>query len=435
MGADTGRPAGGGRRGELDVLRALVVLGLVFFHAALVFSPDDDFYVKNPQTSGVVTVLAGFGVVWAMPMLFLVAGLGARHSLRRRGPAGFARERLLRLGVPLVFGTLVLCPLPQWLRLRAADSGYDEPYWRFWPRFLTVRPDLADFPFVLEGDHFETGHLWFVVLLLTFCLLLAPVARQCLAAAGHVVPALRRHPLLLLLPALPLAAVNALLGMEEGFAGWNRWAYLLFLLFGFALADDEQVRALIHRAAVPVGVLGLVLFAGTAPGFVAGDDPFTAWTSFALVTRALFGAAGWCWVLAILGLLDRPRNGTARGRGGTAGGRGGTAGERGGAQGTQDRDRLLHRALRYGALAALPWYVLHQPAVVAVAYGVVGWSVPAAVKYAVIVASSLAVVFTVHEYGVRRTRVTRFLFGMRTAPPTRPVPAATRTEPPPPTTS
>ncbi|GAB3178927.1 acyltransferase family protein [Streptomyces incanus] len=421
MSADTGPPVGAGRRSELDVLRALVVLGLVFFHAALVFSPDDDFYVKNPQTSGAVTVLAGFGVVWAMPMLFLVAGLGARHSIRRRGPAGFARERLLRLGVPLAFGTLVLCPLPQWLRLRAADSGYDEPYWRFWPRFLTVRPDLADFPFVLEGDHFETGHLWFVLLLLAFCLLLAPVARQLAAAAGYVVPALRRHPVLLLLPALPLAAVNALLGMEEGLAGWNRWAYLLFLLFGFALADDEQVRALTRRVAVPVGVLGLLLFAGTAPGFVAGDDPFTAWTPFALATRALFGAAGWCWVLAILGLLDRPRNGAA--------------GQRGGAEGAQDRDRVLHRALRYGALAALPWYVLHQPVVVAVAYGVVGRPVPAAVKYAVIVVSSLAVVFTVHEYGVRRTRVTRFLFGMRTAPAARPVPAATRTEPPPPTTS
>ncbi|MFJ6860422.1 hypothetical protein [Streptomyces werraensis] len=90
MGADTGPPgAGSGRRGELDVLRALVVVGLVFFHSALVFSPDDDFYVKNATTTDAVTVLAGFGVVWAMPMLFLVAGLGARHSVPAAGvPSG-----------------------------------------------------------------------------------------------------------------------------------------------------------------------------------------------------------------------------------------------------------------------------------------------------------------------------------------------------------
>ncbi|GAA3987777.1 hypothetical protein GCM10022384_39650 [Streptomyces marokkonensis] len=397
-GAGTGQGADTGRRGELDALRALVVLGLVFFHTALVFSPDDDFYVKNAQTTDAVTVVAGFGVVWAMPMLFLVAGLGARHSIRRRGPAGFARERLLRLGVPLVFATVVLCPLPQWLRLRAADPGYDESYWRFWPRFLTVRPDFADFPFVVEGDHFETGHLWFVVLLLAFCLLLAPVASRLTAGAGRVAPALRRHPALLLLPALPLAAVNALLGMEEDYAGWNRWAYLLFFLCGLALADDGRIREVTRRAAVPVGLLGLVLFAGSAPGFVVGDDPFGAWTPLALFTRAVFGAAGWCWVVSILGLLDRPRNRTARTRPGTGG-----------------RAARRDAALRYLAAAALPLYVLHQPVVVAFAYGVVGWSAPMAVEYAVIVAASLGVILAGYEFGVRRTPVTRFLFGMRPA--------------------
>ncbi|MET8601258.1 acyltransferase family protein [Streptomyces althioticus] len=403
MGADTEPPgAGAGRRGELDVLRALVVVGLVFFHSALVFSPDDDFYVKNTTTTGAVTVLAGFGVVWAMPMLFLVAGLGARHSLRRRGPARFARERLLRLGVPLVFGTVVLCPLPQWLRLRAADPAYDEPYLTFWGRFLSVRPDPADFPFVLEGEHFETGHLWFVVLLLAFCLLLAPFATVLTGWADRAAGAVRGRPALLLSPAPLLAAVNALLGMEENYAGWNRWAYLLFFAYGFLLAGDERVRVPTRRAAVRVGVAGVALFAGTAPGFVAGDDPFTAWTPAALATRALFGAAGWCWVLAILGLLDR-----------------------------RPRFRQgMPPVLAYLAVAALPLYVLHQPVVVAFAYGVVGRSAPAAVKYAVIVTASLVTLVLLYELGVRRWAVTRWLFGM--PPARRPAARPEDGRPPPP---
>lgn len=376
------------RRTELDTLRVCVVLGLVLFHSALVFSPDDDFYVKSARTTDVVTVLAGFGVVWAMPMLFLVAGLGSRHSIRRRGPARFTRERLLRLGVPLVFGTLVLCPLPQWLRLRAADAGYDEPYWRFWPRFLTVRPDLADFPFVLDGEHFETGHLWFVVLLLTFSLLLAPVAAPLAARTEGWARAVERRPALLLLPALPLAAIDAFLGMEEGFAGWNRWAYLVFFLAGYTLADDPRVRAALRRLAVPVGVCGLVLFAGTAPGFLGLDEPFTEASPFAWATRALFGAAGWCWVLALLGLLDRPR-----------------------------AARPPSRALVYLGVAALPVYVLHQPVVVAVAYGVVGLPGPIIVKYTLIVAGSLVAILALYELLVGRTRPTRFLLGMRTAAP------------------
>ncbi|MFE9017763.1 acyltransferase [Streptomyces sp. NPDC007808] len=391
MSAQQRIPPTGPRRGELDALRVYVVLGLVFFHSALVFSPDDDFYVKNQETTGAVTVLAGLGVVWAMPMLFLVAGLGSRYSIRRRGSARFARERLLRLGVPLVFATLVLCPLPQWLRLRAADPAYDESYARFWLRFLTVRPDAADFPFVLEGEHFETGHLWFVVLLLAFSLLLAPVAASLAGWAEPLSRAVARRPALLVLPALPLAAINAFLGMEEGFAGWNRWAYLVFFLFGYALADDPRVRAALRRAAVAVGLLGLALFAGTAPGFLALADPFTEWSAFALVTRAAFGAAGWCWVLAILGLLDRPREA-----------------------------RPPSRAMLYLGVAALPVYVLHQPVVVALAYGVVGLPAPIPVKYVMIVTGSLALILALYECVVRRTRLTRFLFGMRPHPPPTP---------------
>jgi hypothetical protein len=61
----------------------------------------------------------------------------------------------------------------------------------------------------------------------------------------------------------------------------------------------------------------------------------------------------------------------------------------------------------------LPLYVLHQSIVVAVAYGVVRWEAPIAAKYIAIVAVSLVLTVAVYELLVRRTRVTRFLFGMR----------------------
>src|SRR5690606_15391659 len=136
---------------ELDELRVLVVVGLIFFHAALVFAADDDFYVKDAHASQLPTILAGVGVVWAMPLLFLVAGISAAYSLRRRGARRFVVERLRRLGVPLVFATVVLAPLPQWLRQRAADPAFDQSYPEFLPRFFDVRLRWSEFPFVLQG--------------------------------------------------------------------------------------------------------------------------------------------------------------------------------------------------------------------------------------------------------------------------------------------
>ncbi|MER5326029.1 acyltransferase family protein [Streptosporangium roseum] len=398
-------PPGPERRPELDALRTLVVVGLVFFHSALVFDTRDDYYVKNAETTDVTMIIAGLGVVWAMPALFLIAGLGSWHSLRRRGSGGFAVERLLRLGVPLAFATLTIVPVPQWLRLRA-DPGYHESYLRFLPRFFDVRPDPADFPFVVRGEHFETGHLWFVVLLLAFSLLLAPLVRLLPRDRGRRIgdrlAAVAQRRGAVLLPAVPLAAISALLGLEEAYAGWSRWAYLLFFLCGFVLAADERFREAMRRDAPPAAGLGLVLLLVGMPGFlVAGDapgsDPFTDMTALAIGARTLYGAAGWCCVVAILGLLDRRR-------------RPATVVAPSAVQPPAGRGRRLYG---YLAAAVLPIYILHQPILVAVAYGVVGWSAPIAVKYVVIVAVALALTVVAYDLLVRRTRVTRFLFGMR----------------------
>ncbi|MGN9839035.1 acyltransferase family protein [Nonomuraea sp. H19] len=396
MRIEPSRPAVPERRPELDALRALVVVGLVFFHASLVFDSRDDFYVKNAETTEITFIIAALCVIWAMPLLFLIAGLGSWHSMRRRGPGGFAAERLLRLGVPLVFATATMMPVPQWLRLRA-DPAYHESYLAFLPKFYAVRLEPSDFPFVLEGTYFETGHLWFVVLLLTFSLLLAPLVRYVPRERARRVRArlagIARPRCGLLLLGLPVAVICSFAGLEEAFGGWSRWAYLVFFLYGFVLVTDPAFRAAMRRDRIPAAVTGAVLMAAGVPGFiVAGDvpgaDPFTDLTPLTIGVRAMYGLAGWCWLVAILGALDRPRSPSAQGR-------------------------PPRRLYAYLATAVLPLYVLHQPIVVAVAYFVVGWQAPILVEYLVIVALSLVLTVAAYDVLVRRTRVTRFLFGMR----------------------
>ncbi|GII57874.1 hypothetical protein Pth03_62630 [Planotetraspora thailandica] len=394
----TGPPQQTERRTELDVIRVLVVTGLVFFHSSLVFDTRDDYYVKNAETTDLTTIAAGFAVVWAMPMLFLIAGLGSWHSLRRRGPGGFAVERLLRLGVPLVFAIVTIIPVPVWIRLRT-DPAYHESYLRFLPRFFDVHLDLTDFPFVVRGEYFESGHMWFVVMLLAYALLLAPLSRapgrgvreRLAAAAG-------RRGAVIWAPAVPIALVTALAGMEEAFAGWSRWAYLLFFLFGFVLASDERFRTAMRRDAVVALGCAAALLAVGMPGFLIaagapGADPFTDMTALSIGVRLLYGAAGWCCLVAILGLLDRRRR-PKLGQPVRPGGPG-------------------RRLYAYLSAAVLPLYVLHQPIVVAVAFGVVRWDAPIVAKYLAIVVISLALTLAAYDLLVRRTRPTRFLFGMR----------------------
>jgi peptidoglycan/LPS O-acetylase OafA/YrhL len=374
------------------------VLGLVFFHAALIFDTRDDYYLKNAQNSDLPTILAGFAVVWAMPALFLIAGFGAWHSLRKRGPRRFAVERLLRLGVPLVFATLTIIPVPVWLRLRAAGPTYHESYLRFLTRFFDVHLDWSDFPFVVRGEYFETGHLWFVVLLLVFSLMLAvmvawlPAGRA--ARVRDVVAGATARRGVVLLAAIPVALANAAFGMEEGYAGWSRWAYLIFFGYGFVLASDDGFRAAMRRDAVLAAVSGVALFLPVGPLLIAaGGDPFLDMNPSALAARVLFGTAGWCVLVGILGVLDR-RASARTSRSVPGPGR--------------------SRGYAYLALAALPIYVLHQPILVAVGYFVIRWNAPSIVKYLAIVAGSFVLIFAVYDLLVRRTRGTRFLFGVRT---------------------
>jgi len=48
------------RRDELDLLRALVVVGLVFFHTAVIFGTGE-FPIKAATENRVATVFLGFG--------------------------------------------------------------------------------------------------------------------------------------------------------------------------------------------------------------------------------------------------------------------------------------------------------------------------------------------------------------------------------------
>ena len=109
------------------------------------------------------------------------------------------------------------------------------------------------------------------------------------------------------------------------------------------------------------------------------------------MTSAAFGFAGWCSTLAIVGALaGPPRPGRADQGSGTG---------------------FRQRAAAYLRPAVLPWYVLHQPVVVAVAFHVVRWPLGPWAKYGIICAASLVITWALYDLGVRRTWLTRRLFG------------------------
>ena len=300
------------RRRDLDLMRMLVVVGLVFFHSARVFDTGS-FYVKNDPTSEAVTTGLFFMALWGMPLLFVIAGTGMWYSLRSRSAGQFARERVRRLLVPLIFGVVVIVPPQVWTRLRG-DSGYAESFWEFLPRFFDVEFTIHSFPFVVWGDPatdlFETGHLWFIVILFAYSLLLLPLIGLLRRPSGlAMIDRLADRAdrwWVLLLAGIPFAALDAAFGSEEGLAGWSRYSYATFILYGYLLATDRRFRQALHRFRKRNLVLGVALFgvAGLLYGVASnnpGVDPLADFDLASLGLRSIKGVSGWLTLAAILG--------------------------------------------------------------------------------------------------------------------------------------
>ncbi len=100
----------GERRHDLNWLRVIAILLLLYFHTGMIFTAEWDWHIKNPETSHLVLEVNYFFSRWRMALLFLIAGIGTHYALRRRSAGEYAGERTKRLLVPVLFGMLVIVP-------------------------------------------------------------------------------------------------------------------------------------------------------------------------------------------------------------------------------------------------------------------------------------------------------------------------------------
>jgi glucan biosynthesis protein C len=69
--------------------------------------------------------------------------------------------------------------------------------------------------------------------------------------------------------------------------------------------------------------------------------------------------------------------------------------------------------LRYSNEAVLPFFVIHHPAIVLIAFYVVQWNLGIGVKWLIISTQALLLILAVYELLIRRVNGIRWLFGMK----------------------
>ena len=147
------------RLAYLDNLKILLVVGVIAMHTAITYGLDGSWYLESYDEMpdalvGAVSFVLGVGWLFGLGLFFLIAGRLSAPSLDRKGSARFARDRLIRLGVPLLGYTLLLSPFLEYVDYRWNGHG-DGPLW----------------PFVSEQVwHLAPGPTWFLEALLVFSL-------------------------------------------------------------------------------------------------------------------------------------------------------------------------------------------------------------------------------------------------------------------------
>ena len=99
----------------IDNLRVLLICGVVVEHLAVTYGGVGSWYYHDPATTLLtailLTILTGIGIATGMGSFFLIAGYFTPGSYDRKGAASFLRDRLVRLGIPLLLYDLLLDPL------------------------------------------------------------------------------------------------------------------------------------------------------------------------------------------------------------------------------------------------------------------------------------------------------------------------------------
>jgi peptidoglycan/LPS O-acetylase OafA/YrhL len=174
MEAATGKPS---RLFFIDHMRAALVILVVLHHVALVYGGIPPFYYLEPPDP-TNDLLAGlvllafvlFNQAWFMGGFFLIAGYFTPGSFARKGPGSFLKDRLLRLGIPMIVFIFVLNPLSMlglyWMP--PSQGGIAEPltwqgFWQLYPKLIGLGPTwflglLLIFSFGYAGWRVLTGN-------------------------------------------------------------------------------------------------------------------------------------------------------------------------------------------------------------------------------------------------------------------------------------
>jgi len=393
--SSTERPIVSARWFWLDWLRVLAMGTIFLFHSSRPFAPPP-WHVMNSSLDVGFTLFDAFISGWIMPLFFVISGVAVYFSITKRNAAEFFKDRFMRLMIPfLTVGLLVILSVNVYFDA-TFHGNFSGSFLSFYlgPYFTKFFPFSLNFSPTYFADSNQGIYLWYLFWLFAFSLVTFPLFKWLAKdgnrakLAGLYAACNRRGGMLLLsvpIILVNIAAVPPYFVFPSGYGGWKLPTYLTLFITAYVIASSPQFEESIEKNRVVTLLVGVVtslaIIAFLAEG--VASDPTLMARSYVLVST-VWALNGWCWVAAILGFGRKHLS-------------------------------FNHRYLKVSNELVLPFYVLHQSVIVAVAFYVVRLDLIVIAKYLLIVLTALPIILAL-LYPISKVNALRFLFGMRTRP-------------------
>ncbi|HEY3278092.1 MAG TPA: acyltransferase family protein [Syntrophorhabdaceae bacterium] len=137
----------------IDNIRIILTILVVLHHVALTYGASKGWYYYQAADDGatklILTTFLAVNRTFFMGFFFMISGYFTPGSYERKGAARFARDRLLRLGLPFLFYACFIRPAIVYV----VNINTLGPRYSFWAN-------------ILEFRNVAPGPLWFVEVLL-----------------------------------------------------------------------------------------------------------------------------------------------------------------------------------------------------------------------------------------------------------------------------
>ena len=366
------------RRYDLDWLRVIVFALLILYHVGMFFVPWG-FHLKNNIIYEWLVWPMLFLNQWRLPILFVISGMGTYYAFSKRSLKQYSWERVLRLGIPLIFGMLLIVP-PQVYFERIANGQFMGSYFEFYSQMFNVGP----YP---EGD-ISWHHLWFLPYLLIFSLALGPVFRRLKRGPSKLVSWVKRQlekpfGLYLFVPPLYLceAFLEPFFPVTHALVGdwFNICISILFFFFGFLLiASGDLFWTALDRIKHKALALGIFCFLAQVFIWLFLEDGYVVHFTEALLKVTNI----WSWILVLF------------------------------TYGATYLNRKS-KTVTYANRAVYPFYILHQTVTIAIAFYIKDLDWGFLPKALVLVVGTFGISWFIYHFLILKIKPLQPLFGVK----------------------